>query len=162
MFIFAENFHLFNVMKQVLLLMALLWTTSGCEHEGKDYKEAERVATKWANAFFNFDFEEASHHVTEESKHWLSFAASNITEADVDIINSRDMPASVVITDVVTGNDTLGQAMVSVSNWVCLDSIGQQGRIMSQGDFVISLVKRGRKWKVRMEGLPRNEKQSRD
>ena len=65
-----------------------LW---GC-HEAKtsaEEKAMNRVAA-FADAYFNYDFGEALKMVTPESEKWLRFAASNVTQGDVDLLNAQD------------------------------------------------------------------------
>lgn len=162
MIIFAENFQIFNVMKQVLLLFTILLMTTSCENSDSSAKDAELVAKQWAEAYFNYDFEEASHHITEESSKWLQLMASNITEADVDVINSREEPTTVSVTDLQLDNDTSGQATLRVNNWVCTDSIGKPAHLVDEADFTVLMVRRDGKWLIKMASLPRNEKQSHD
>jgi len=56
----------------------------------------------------------------------------------------------------------LGVATIEVSNYVRPTAIGSKPEVADKGLFLIPMVKRDGKWLVRMEGLPRSERQSRD
>ena len=70
--------------------------------------------------------------------------------------------ATVVVKEFNQANDTLGVATIEVSNYVRPTAIGSKPEVADKGLFLIPMVKRDGKWLVRMEGLPRSERQSRD
>ena len=141
----------------ILCLLATLLMT-GCADNNS---EAEHVARQWGEAYFNYDFKHALDFVTPESERWLRFAASNITQADLEALQANGQ-ATVELDGYYAGSDTTGTAYFNVSNWLCPDSIGRAGSRQEQASFQVSMVNRDGRWMVRMEGLPRSEKQSRD
>jgi hypothetical protein len=147
-------------MKHMNILLCLLATVllTGCTVGEND---AERVAHQWGEAYFNYQFKQALDFSTPESERWLRFAASNITQADLDALQKNGQ-AVVSLDGYYAGSDTTGTAYLNVSNWLCPDSIGHAGSLQEQATFQVSLVKRDGRWMVRMEGLPRSERQSRD
>ena len=147
-------------MKHMNILLCLLATVllTGCTVGEND---AERVAHQWGEAYFNYQFKQALDFSTPESERWLRFAASNITQADLDALQKNGQ-AVVSLDGYYAGSDTTGTAYLNVSNWLCPDSIGHAGSLQEQATFQVSLVKRDSRWMVRMEGLPRSERQSRD
>ena len=62
----------------------------------------------------------------------------------------------------IAEGDTVGTVDIRVSNYVQLGAIGKENKVINEGTFSIRVVKRDGKWQVRMEALPRNERQSRD
>ena len=92
---------------------------------------------------------------------YCRFAVSNVTQADLDALHEHGM-ATVEIDGYYPSSDTTGTAHLNVSNWLCSDSIGRAGSRQEEAAFQVQMVKRDGRWMVRMEGLPRNEKQSRD
>lgn len=147
-------------MKHLNMALCLLATllTSGCADNDN---EAEHVAREWGEAYFNYDFRHALDFVTPESERWLRFAASNITQSDLDALQDNGQ-ATVAIDGYYAGSDTTGTAYLNVSNWLCPDSVGRAGSVQELASFQVSMVNRNGRWMVRMEGLPRNERQSRD
>ena len=144
-------------LNMILCLLATVLMTGCAEVES----EAERAAQQWGEAYFNYNFKQALDYVTPESERWLRFAASNVTQADLDALHEHGM-ATVEIDGYYPSSDTTGTAYLNVSNWLCTDSIGRAGSRLQEAAFQVQMVKRDGRWMVRMEGLPRNEKQSRD
>jgi hypothetical protein len=158
---FCRVFEIFNVMKLYFyLLLAIPFLVSGCDMTGSG--EAGSTAGRWAEAYFNCDFEEAREYTTAEGCKWLQYAASNMTEGDVELLNAQPEDAEVTVTDVYEGNDSMATARIHVSRWLAMDSVGQASSLKEDGIFSVDLVKRNGRWQVRMAGLPQSEKQSRD
>ncbi len=147
-------------MKPFFQLLALLPLLTGCEWTSDG--AIERTARDWAEAYFNYDFIKARKYTTAESCQWLNYAASNMTEGDISLWNEQDTPVEVSVTDVLEGNDTMAIAIVDISYWLAMDSIGQGGNIKRNGRFTLNMVKRNGRWLVKMAGLPQSERQSRD
>jgi hypothetical protein len=146
-------------MKHLFLSLTLLLLTA-CGMVSDD-DEAIRVAETWGNAYFNCDYPRAAEYSTKESERWLRFAASNTTEGDLQLL--RDQRAVATASDFFTAaNDTLRVVTLHVDHYVKPALLGQQTAKQADGEFHVTVVKRGRQWRVRMEGLPRSEKQSRD
>ena len=123
--------------------------------------DAEDVANAFAESYFNLRYKNSLKYCTKESEQWISFAASQINEDDIKSLRGLEEEASVEVEN-VSGDDAKCHAKVIVSNYFEADTIGKTGHIVDEGVFDITLVKEGNTWKVRMEGLPRSEKQSRD
>ena len=147
-------------MKHLNILLCLLAAVllTGC---ADDENEAERVVHQWGEAYFNYQFKQALDYVTPESERWMRFAASNVTQEDLNALQKNGQ-AVVTLDGYYAGSDTTGTAYLNVSNWLRTDSIGRAGSRQDQASFQVSLVKRDSRWMVRMEGLPRSERQSHD
>ncbi len=142
-----------------LIVFSLLALTA-CQLNKVTEKKAARTAEQWAEAFFQADYQEAQQYVTPESQRWLQFAASNITQHDLDLLNAADI--NVEVEDILpSDNDSLVKAIINVSNYVAPALLGQESSIQQEGVFSVILVEQDGKWRVRMEGLPQNERQSR-
>ncbi len=147
-------------MKHLLpFLTALTLTACGVVN---DDEGALSTAESWGTAYFNCNYHGAADYCTPESERWLRFAASNTTEDDLQLL--RDRHAEVAASDYFTiANDTLRVVTLHVDHYVKPALLGQQTTEQADdGQFQVSVVKRGRRWLVRMEGLPRSERQSRD
>ena len=146
-------------MRQLLLLLTAVMMT-GCNlgFEGDD--AALDVATNWAEAYFNCDYHEAASYATAESDKWLRFAASNTTEQDLQTLEGK---ATATADEYYTeANDTLRIVTLHVRNFLKPVAVGAPAQLQEEGTFLVTVVKRDGKWQVRMEDLPRSEKQSRD
>ena len=149
-----------NLALFIILPLAILTACEG--HEKSQEELVSECATGFAEAYFNYDFQQAERFVTPESSRWLKFAASNIGEADVEQLNNHGEAATVELTDHENTSDTTIVVTVEVDNYLQFDSIGGRGTLADDGEYRLTLVNRNGNWLIRMEGLPRSEKHSRD
>lgn len=154
--------HLKHVMVPLFLTGVATAVLSGCGMGSNSNRAARNAAVAWGEAYFNCDFMQAQDYSTPESNKWLSFAASNITEHDLEMLRAQNA----VVTcddDITVSNDTLLLLTLRVSHYLKPAILGEQAvQADEEGVFNIPVVKRGKRWMVRMEGLPQSEKQSRD
>ena len=143
-----------------LFLLAFAMLLTACDAAHNDDSGATDAAVLWANAYFNCDFHEAERFATPESGRWLRFAASNITERDLQLLHAGEGATVEADEHIPVANDTLRTVTLRVSNYLSA-SLDTTARLMPKGTFRVQVVKRGNSWKVRMEGLPRSERQSR-
>jgi len=134
---------------------------AGCSAGNADDESARETAVTWADAYFNCDYAEASQYVTEESMKWLRLAASNTTENDLALL--REENAVVEGAEYFTSaTDTLRVVLLRVSHYLAATPLGEDASLGADGRFNVTVVLRNGAWRVRMEGLPRSERQSRD
>jgi hypothetical protein len=130
--------------------------------KGDSDKVKEEIAA-FANAYFNYDLKTAARHCTPESKIWFRYLASNIHQADVEVLKKAPEGASIEIKDInYDDNDTTGTAIVAVNNYLRLDTIGKAGRMIDNATFRIPIIYREGRWTVKMANLLRSEKPSHD
>ena len=152
----------FDMKNYVLCVMGLL-IIMGCSENTSDAEEKMKSkAVCFAEAYFNYDFKEAVRHVTPESVKWLQFAASNVNQADVDQLNNDEEAARVEVADFLYEDDSTVVVTVKVSDFLQKDSIIGSATMMDESSFPVTVVRRADKLFVKMEGLPRSERQSRD
>lgn len=150
-------------MKKYLFLVATAWLLINCKETATDPDSSmSDKAQAFAEAYFNYDYQEAVKHVTPESERWLRFAASNITQEDIDAVNAQPMAASVETEEVDWENDTTASVTVVVRDFIQKDSIGKPGRPCAEGRFRLTVVTRNGNPSVRMACPLRSEKQSLD
>ena len=143
--------------------MVCLCALTGCyDNEADPNAEIKECVIDFAEAYFNYEFMEARERVTPESEKWLRFAASNMTQEDIDMLNAKSVPATTAVNDITTVDDTTAIAVVEVKDFLQKDSIGKAGSIVDEATFALTVIKRNKKYFVRMEGLPRSERQNRD
>ena len=148
---------------KVFFLFCTAILLSGCNFTNDHDNEAIEAAVNWAEAYFNYDFHKAEEYVTPESGRWLKFAASNATEHDLQLVQQNEEGATVEVEDFFPeANDTLRVVSLKVSNFVSSTLPAESVQLVEEGVFNVTTVLRDGKWKVRMEGLPQSEKQSRD
>lgn len=128
-----------------------------------DTEQLDKEVKAFSEAYFNYKFSKAEKHCTGDSRKWLVYAASNIHDADIDMLRGMSEGASVDINDYkFNDDDTTGYAMITVHNYLRLDTIGNAGRVIKKADFKLPIVLRHDKWMIKMACLPRSEKQSHD
>lgn len=150
-------------MKYYYSLFLCFLLTSCQLQDSSSASAVDSSLSKWAEAYFNFDYKEAIEYMTPESAKWIRFAASNITEKDVEFIREHSDKTLIEITDrqMVEG-DSVCNARIHVSNFVQLGTGANGNQVIDNADFIIRMVKRNGNWLVRTEGLPRSGRQSRD
>lgn len=129
-----------------------------------DAGDAGEAADSFAVYYFNWQYDKAARFVTEESLPWLSYAASQVQQEDIDILRQKE-DATVEVEDVETdGEDKT--VVLTVRDFLRMDTIGTAGHLVREARFRLpmkSQLENGKQvWKVRMEGLPRSERRSRD
>ena len=113
------------------------------------------VAEAFAKNYFNWHFNECKSLVTPESAKILSYVASNVTEADIDMLHSLEEDATIELMNCEIENDTIGLAEVYVFNALLRDTIGTTAKKHAESVTTLRLVKRG-KWQVDLtQGAPR-------
>ena len=100
-------------------LTVVLMASCNTGFNGDD--EAQTTATQWAEAYFNCDFKDAANYATPESERWLRFAASNITEEDLKLVNGGATASAEEYFTIA--NDTLRVVTVTVRNFLAAKSI---------------------------------------
>lgn len=140
-----------------LLLLAII---AGCDFDSNDGSvQSDECALQWAEAFFNYNFKRAAKLTTPESQKWLRYAASNMTEEDLDVIRQQDEPAEVTLVSIDEVDDTTWQAVVEVDHLVMPDTIGHPVKPYGQPkQFSLSIVRRNKRMFVHMNGLPHPHK----
>ncbi len=147
-------------MKPSILCLSL-WLLVSCSSVNGDDRKAVETAEAWAEAYFNAAYHQAEEYVTPESTKWLRFAASNTTEADLQLLN-RQHAVVASDDDFTVANDTLRVVALTVRNNLAPTTFDEAPSQQEESRYLITVVKRDDDWRVKMEGLPRSEKQSHD
>ena len=157
---FIKNYD----MKKYAIVTVLMQILAACSTNYSDFEDdsAMQLAKDFANAYFNCNYQEALDYVTPESEKWLRFAASNITQEDIELLNAKEEGAEISTDDIMRINDTTAIVSLSVRNFLLKDSIGRPGHIEDEGTYQLAIIYHNKKCRIRMEGLPRNERQSHD
>lgn len=126
------------------LLIALLLMGS-CSYS--EEKAIEQSAVSFAQKYFNLHYCQALSECTPESEKWVRLKASNITQEDLDILNTQADSATCTVELVEFDGDS-ATTIVEVCNFLNCDSIGKPGAICSNAKFKLTLKKIGKQWKV--------------
>lgn len=150
-------------MKNLFFIILGTFLALACSDTSSDREvQIREKALSFAESYFNYDFKEAQKHVTSESVKWLKFAASNMTQEDIDKLNSQEDIAHVEFNGFLQLNDTAFIITVTVSNFLKKDSVSTNGVMIDKASFPLKVVERDGKHYVRMEALPQSERQSLD
>ena len=134
---------------------------AGCDGGMDGDQQARNAAEDWADAYFNCDFKDASEYVTPESRKWLQYAASNTTAEELKRLQDAGGAKVTASEGFDEANDTMRLVTLNVTNSLKPNGQGT-AEISKDAIFKVEVVKRDAGWQVRMVGLPRSEKQSRD
>ena len=146
---------------KLLLLFATAFIMAGCSVGNDGDQQAQNVAGAWADAYFNCDFKDASGYVTTESQKWLQYAASNTSAEELKLLQEAGGAQVSVDDGFDEANDTMRLVTLNVTNSLKPSAQGK-AELVKDGTFKVVVVKREAGWQIRMAGLPRSEKQSRD
>lgn len=139
--------------KQTILisfaLVAALCLASACSL--KDDAAVETCAKSFGQNYFNLRLQQASGLCTDRSYKWIEFYASNISQDDVDVLNTQTDSALCDIDDIDIDGDS-ARVKMTVRNFLLCDSIGRPGRMCKQGKCRLTLRKERETWKVDLDG----------
>lgn len=129
-----------------------------CNSSSDANESIRKSAVAFAENYFNFDFHAALEYSTPESRKWICYVASNVSEADLEVMRSYGHDATVNVERVEVIGDTAAVVKLSVGGFLCMDSIGRPGHIVDEAIFSLPMVRRGDRWLVRMAGPLQSEK----
>lgn len=147
--------------KFILSITAISSILCACSERGGEEDDVIiSTVNGFAIAYFNYDFQEALSYVTPESVKWLRFAASNVLDSEVEILKTQRERTTHDVGEITYTSDTTAVVECKVCNVLVRDTFGCPGRIVNETSFSLNVVKYNGQWRVRMEDLPRSEKQS--
>ena len=148
-----------------LIFMAIVAVACNRQSETFTARQIENAVDSFATNYFNWHFLQAAQFVTDSSQVWLHYAASQVHQADIEILREKE-DATVEIEGITTTAPTTASVLVTVRNFLGMDTIGTEGHIVHKARFslpVEEVQEQGKRvWKIRMASLPQNGKQSRD
>ncbi len=138
--------------------LVFLVTVGSCGNRTND-EQAAACADSFAVNYFNWNFNGAARFCTPESVRWLQFAASQVTQADIDTLRAKAHGADVEVADVAMSDDeSCADIRVTVTDFMVPAAIGQGAEATAKQTFKLMAVRIGDDWKIRMEDLPRSER----
>lgn len=140
-----------------ILLLAQLSTA--CQYL-QPKGELEACVDSFTHAFFNWRFNEACTYCTPASRKWLAFAASNVSEADIDALRSQpaDIDYTLLHISYEDAAHTSAIVQVRIDNAIQADSLGGRRQMEVAAHYSLRLVHTHQGWKVDLDGLPRPDK----
>lgn len=148
-----NKLHLAAVFLTLPLFFSLLSTSCG----SNDGDELHNVVDSFATRYFNWQFPASVRFVTDDSKKWLSYAASQVTQEDVDSLRAMVEGAKIEIEEIEEEGDT-AKARVKVDDYLEMDTIGGTPRMVSEDTYILLLVRENGIWKIHLNEQPRHIK----
>lgn len=141
-----------------LMVVCLLFVVSSCENHVGSSRQLKKQVDSFAVYYFNWQFHKAVRFVTPESEKWMSYAASQVHQADIDLLQQKELPATCEIME-ITYDDKVFSAIahVTIRNYLRMDTIGKVASVIDVADFDIPLSYHSQsdKWIVNINELPR-------
>ena len=111
------------------------------------------TAEDFGNHLFNYELRDAAAMTTDDSRKWIELLASNADTDVVAMIRNQDEAATVRIDNITMYTDTTAVVEMTASNFVWAKDIDDAPEVVDGMKFTFGMVKRGKKWLVRMDSL---------
>ncbi|MBR6937163.1 MAG: hypothetical protein IKH63_06285 [Prevotella sp.] len=140
------------------MVLGVLFFLVACDFHAGSSRQLKKEVDSFAVYYFNWQFHQAVRFVTPESEKWMHYAASQVHQADIDLLQSKELPASCEINEVVySEDDKTAIAHVTIQNYLRMDTIGKAATIVNTAQFDIPLIYQAEtdKWIVEVNELLR-------
>lgn len=143
--------------------LTIILTIAGCVLIGlyactnhKNEEQLRDTASAFAQTYFNWQLNDALTHCTPSSQRWISYAASQVKQADVDKLRSAEQGARSEIKKIhYDEGDSVASVVMNVENFLSMDSLDTVGHFVKSATYTLQLVRQTKQWKVRLTELPR-------
>ena len=133
-------------------VMIGLWACT----DHKNEEQLRNTASAFAQTYFNWQFNDALAHCTPSSQRWISYAASQVKQDDVDKLRSAEQGARSDIKKIhYEEGDSVASVVMKVENFLSMDSLDAVGHFVQSATYTLQLVQLNKRWKVRLTELPR-------
>lgn len=124
----------------ILLFLFLSLFLVACGNGKSEEKIIEETVLKFASAYYNWDFPAAASLVTDDSKVWLHYLASQVDSADISALRNKETAAEVEVISLDMKSNNSGNAMVVVRNYLVMDSIGRRPLCRDADTIALEIV----------------------
>ncbi len=146
----------FTILLSAVLCSLLLGVPfSSCTSKGE---QLETCVDSFAQAYFRWQFLKAVRNCDAESYRWISFVASQVTQADVDSLRERRDDIDCTIGNAHLLNDSMAVVEVDVSHFLRMDSLGRATFVEQKSTYCIPAILRNGFWRVSMREVLRPKK----
>lgn len=132
------------LLPQVIATLLLLMTSCHGEPTGKDRIEAD--ADSFATSYFNWQFQKAAQYADDSSLVWIEYMASQVHQADVDVLRSMTEGARISIGDIAWSGDSLAYVDITIKNFAHMDTVGKAAHIVGRASATIPMKYSGGRW----------------
>ena len=144
-----------------LLMLCLVLVVASCEFHAGSSRQLKKEVDSFAVYYFNWQFYHAIRFVSPESEKWIRYAASQVHQADIDLLQQKDVPATCEINEISYDDEhNTAIAHVTIHDYLRMDTIGKAATIVDVAHFRIPLTYHAAtdKWIVKINELLRPEK----
>ena len=122
----------------------------------KNEEQLRNTASAFVQTYFNWQFNDALAHCTPSSQRWISYAASQVKQDDVEKLRSAEQGAKSEIMKIhYEEGDSVASVVMKVENFLSMDSLDAVGHFVESATYTLQLVQLNKQWKVRLTKLPR-------
>ena len=144
--------RLFNFVSAAFFLLVFVIGLASC-HKGSEGQMKE-TADSFAVAYFNWQFQKALPYVSPGSAPWLHYAASQVTQEDVDSLRAMSEGAGCHIESLDYADaDTLATVTVRVSHFLSMDTIGRPSHVVDEAVYRLPMIYSNDQWRVHLTAL---------
>ncbi|MBQ6209717.1 MAG: hypothetical protein IJK42_08095 [Prevotella sp.] len=134
------------------LCMGVVMLMASCGRHGS--RQLKREVDSFAVNYFNWQYHKAFRHVTPGSEIWIAYAASQVHQADIDLLRQKEKPATCEIHGIdFDDNDSTAVAHVTIRDFLRMDTIGRAASFVVSADYDIPLrfMPETQKWMVNIQ-----------
>lgn len=128
-----------------ILSVLTLTTVFSCNEKTTEETIVERVDS-FATHYYNWQYTDCIPYITEGSIKYLKYLATNVTQADVDLLRNSEQDATIEISDLRIQGDSIAFATIEVNDVYATDTIGHPAHKYDSATAELKLVKQGKMW----------------
>lgn len=121
-------------------------------HEKRELTDDEiinNVADSFSTNYFTWHFDRAMRFSNDDMKHYLSFIASNVHEADINLLLSTSAIPSINVKEINMNGDTMATVIIDLKDVILMDTLGEEAHLRPNAQRKLTLKKGSDKdWKV--------------
>ncbi len=143
----------------IIALLCVFCAFLSCNgsHKGGE-RQLRADADSFVTAYFDWRFDKALAWCTDSSAIWLRYAATQVHEADIELLRAQKEGASHTIDELTFINDSTALVAFSVNNFLAMDTIGKAARQVTEANYKLLMKYQNGRWLVSLKSLPQEEK----
>lgn len=122
-------------------------------------QQLESCVDSFAQSYFRWRFSKAMNSCDTASYRWLSFVASQVTQADLNSLRDQKKDLTCSLGNTHFPNDSMAIVDVRVSNFLHMDSLGSVTFVEKETVYGIHATLHDGFWKVSLRKIPKPKKE---
>lgn len=132
--------------KHILLAICLffyVFFSFSCQNSNNTTTEEliHETADSFATHYFTWHFDRAMRFGDDDMKRYISFIASNVHGADLDLLLSTDKVPDISVGDITLTNDSLATAVINMTDVILMDTLGEEAHLHPTAQRTLTLRK---------------------